>query len=47
MGKACSTRGRDEKCLQYFVVKPEGKKPFGRPRHRWENNIRMCRRKRG
>jgi hypothetical protein len=23
------------------VEKPEGKKPFGRPRHRWENNIKM------
>jgi len=20
--------------------KPEGKRPFGRPRHRWENNIK-------
>jgi hypothetical protein len=22
-----------------FVVKPEGKRPLGRPRRRWENNI--------
>ena len=21
--------------------KPEGKRPFGRPRHRWEDNIKM------
>ena len=21
--------------------KPEGKRPLGRPRHRWENNIKM------
>ena len=21
--------------------KPEGKRPFGRPRHRWDYNIRM------
>jgi hypothetical protein len=21
--------------------KPEGKKPFGRPRPRWENNVKM------
>ena len=21
--------------------KPEGKKPLGRPRHRWEDNIKM------
>jgi hypothetical protein len=23
------------------VGTPEGKRPIGRPRHRWENNIRM------
>jgi hypothetical protein len=24
-----------------LVGKPEGKRPFGRPRHIWEDNIRM------
>jgi hypothetical protein len=24
-----------------LVGKPEGKRPMGRPRHRWEDNIRM------
>jgi hypothetical protein len=24
-----------------LVRKPEGKRPVGKPRHRWENNIRM------
>jgi hypothetical protein len=24
-----------------LVGKPEGKRPFGRPRRRWEDNIRM------
>jgi len=24
-----------------FVRKPEGKRPLGRPRHRWEDNIKM------
>jgi hypothetical protein len=24
-----------------LVGKPEGKKPLGRPRRRWENNIKM------
>jgi hypothetical protein len=24
-----------------LVVKPEGKRPLERPRHRWEDNIRM------
>ena len=24
-----------------LVGKPEGKRPLGRPRHRWENNFKM------
>jgi len=24
-----------------LVWKPEGKRPLGRPRHRWEDNIKM------
>jgi hypothetical protein len=24
-----------------FVEKPEGKRPLGRPRHRWVDNLRM------
>ena len=24
-----------------LVRKPEGKRPFGKPRHRWEDNIKM------
>jgi hypothetical protein len=32
-------------CITYvyrvLVEKPEGKRPLGRPRHRWEDNIRM------
>ena len=24
-----------------LVEKPEGKRPLGRPRHRWEDNIKM------
>jgi hypothetical protein len=24
-----------------LTAKPEGKRPFGRPRHKWEDNIRM------
>jgi hypothetical protein len=41
MGAVCSTNERDEKCIQNLVGKPEGKRPFGRPRHRWEVNIVM------
>jgi hypothetical protein len=25
----------------FFGGKPEGKRPFGRPRRRWEDNIKM------
>jgi hypothetical protein len=25
-----------------LVGKPQGKRPLGRPRHRWENNIKMA-----
>jgi hypothetical protein len=29
-----------EKCMSTFVGKPDGKKPIGRPRSRWEENIK-------
>jgi hypothetical protein len=38
MGAACSKYGRDETCM-YFVGKPGRKRPFGRTRHRLEDNI--------
>jgi hypothetical protein len=25
----------------FLVERPEGKRPLGRPRHRWEDNIKM------
>ena len=28
-------------CVCVCVVKPEGKRPLGRPRCRWEDNIKM------
>jgi hypothetical protein len=27
--------------LKFFVGRPEGKRPLGRPRSRWEDNIKM------
>jgi hypothetical protein len=39
MGGAYCTHGRDEK-YKMLIVKPEGKRPLGRPRCRWEDNIR-------
>jgi hypothetical protein len=33
--------GGEERCIQSMVRKPEGKATLGRPRHRWENNLKM------
>jgi hypothetical protein len=33
--------GRGEKMYKVLVGKPEGKRPLGRPRRRWEDGIRM------
>jgi hypothetical protein len=41
MDGTCSTCGRDEKYISYLVGKPEEKRPLRRPRHRWEDTIRM------
>ena len=41
MGEACSAYGGEERRIQGLVGKPEGKRRLGRPRHRWEDNIKM------
>jgi hypothetical protein len=41
MGRACSTNGEKRNACRISVGKPEGKSPLGRPRRRWEDNIRM------
>jgi len=33
--------GESRIAYRVLVGKPEGKRPFERPRHRWENNIKM------
>jgi hypothetical protein len=33
--------GEKRNAYRLLVAKPEGKRPLGRPRHRWVNNIRM------
>jgi hypothetical protein len=33
--------GEERKVCKLLVGKPEGKRPLRRPRHRWENGIRM------
>jgi hypothetical protein len=41
MGRACNTNGEKRNAYRISVGKPEGKRPLGRSRHRWEDNIRM------
>jgi hypothetical protein len=33
--------GEERKVYKVLVGKPEGKRPLGRPRHRWEDGIRV------
>jgi len=33
--------GEKRGVYRVLVGKPKGKKPLGRPRHRWEDNIKM------
>ena len=33
--------GLKRNAYRKLVGKPEGKSPLGRPRHRWEDNIKM------
>jgi hypothetical protein len=33
--------GEERDMCRVLVRKPEGKRPLGRPRRRWEDNIRM------
>ena len=42
MGGACGAYGGGEGrgVHRVLVGKPEGKRPLGRPRHRWEDNIK-------
>jgi hypothetical protein len=41
IGGSCSTHEADEKCMQNFVGKTEGKRPLGRRGQRWEGNVIM------
>jgi hypothetical protein len=41
MGKPCSTNEGTRNIYRILVGKPEGKRPLGRPRRRWVDNIKM------
>ena len=41
MGGACSAYGERRGVYRALVNEPEGKRPLGRPRRRWEDNIKM------
>jgi hypothetical protein len=44
MGGPCSTNGEKRNAYRLLVGKPEGKRPLGRPRCRWVDNIRILER---
>jgi hypothetical protein len=39
MGRACGAHGGG--AYNILVGRPEGRRPLGRPRHRWEDNNEM------
>jgi len=41
MGWTCGMHGEGRGAYRVLVGRPEGKRPLGRPRRRWENNIKM------
>jgi hypothetical protein len=41
MGGACSSDGEGRGVYRVLVGKPEGKRPLGRPRCRWEDKIKI------
>ena len=41
MDGACGAYGEVRSVQRVLVGKPEGKTPLGRPRRKWEDNIKM------
>jgi hypothetical protein len=44
MVRALSTNEEKRNTYRILVGKPSGKRPLGRPRHRWEDNIKILER---
>jgi len=41
MAGACSMYGDRRGVYRVLVGKPDGKRPLGRPRHRWEDDVKI------
>jgi hypothetical protein len=41
MGGSCRTNEEKRNVYRLLLRKPQGKRPLGRPRRRWVDNIRM------
>jgi hypothetical protein len=41
VGGTCGTHGEGRGVYKVLVVRSEGMRPLGRPRSRWEDNIKM------
>jgi hypothetical protein len=41
VGWTCGTHGEGRVVYRVLVWRSEGKRPLGRPRRRWEDNIKM------
>jgi hypothetical protein len=41
VGGTCGTNGGNRNVYRLLVGKPEGKRPLGRPRRRWIDDIKM------
>jgi hypothetical protein len=41
VGWICGTHGEGRGAYKVLVGRPEGKRSLGRPRRRWEDNIKM------
>jgi hypothetical protein len=41
VGETCGTHGRGGNVYRVLMGRPEGKRPLGKPRRRWEDGIRL------
>jgi hypothetical protein len=41
IGRACRTYGEERGAYRIMVWKPEGKSQLGKPRSRWDYNVKM------